>query len=236
MPAGAAGGQRAGEPLLLRPHSGHLRVGGSGALSHIDLMTVTGTASLPTGKLGQHSAVQQPCTQWGLVVAAGDSSHMAWLTAAAPVRTGSETASVFAVQPGQPCGGERLLLMFDRWRKLGKAFYSEKRGQFDISKVRAASADMRPPRLCDSHASVAVSPDCAGGVLACCEFVQSVSAVDVHDGAERPDFLLAVVSLFRIADQARSAAVQSRFSAQSITSLLHRQALIWSSLNSLQCF
>lgn len=25
--------------------------------------------------------------------------------------------------------------MFDRWRKLGKAFYSEKRGQFDISKV-----------------------------------------------------------------------------------------------------
>ena len=26
--------------------------------------------------------------------------------------------------------------MFDRWRKLGKAFYSEKRGQFDISKAR----------------------------------------------------------------------------------------------------
>lgn len=40
------------------------------------------------------------------------------------------------VQEGQPCGGERLLLMFDRWRKLGKAFYSEKREQFDISKVR----------------------------------------------------------------------------------------------------
>lgn len=40
-----------------------------------------------------------------------------------------------AMQPGQPCGGERLLLMFDRWRKLGKAFYSEKRGVFDISKV-----------------------------------------------------------------------------------------------------
>ena len=42
------------------------------------------------------------------------------------------------LQPGQPCGGERLLLMFDRWRKLGKAFYSEKRGEFDISKARAA--------------------------------------------------------------------------------------------------
>ena len=25
--------------------------------------------------------------------------------------------------------------MFDRWRKLGKAFYSEKRGEFDISKA-----------------------------------------------------------------------------------------------------
>ena len=45
-----------------------------------------------------------------------------------------------AVQPGQPCGGERLLLMFDRWRKLGKAFYSEKRGEFDISKARICIA------------------------------------------------------------------------------------------------
>jgi inositol hexakisphosphate/diphosphoinositol-pentakisphosphate kinase len=35
----------------------------------------------------------------------------------------------------QPCGGEKLLLMFDRWRKLLKGFYSEKKGQFDISKV-----------------------------------------------------------------------------------------------------
>lgn len=38
-------------------------------------------------------------------------------------------------QPGQPCGGEKLLLMFDRWRKLTKAFYSEKKGFFDISKI-----------------------------------------------------------------------------------------------------
>jgi len=27
--------------------------------------------------------------------------------------------------------------MFDRWRKLLKSFYSEKKGTFDISKVRA---------------------------------------------------------------------------------------------------
>lgn len=27
------------------------------------------------------------------------------------------------------------MLMFDRWRKLSKAFYSEKKKQFDISKV-----------------------------------------------------------------------------------------------------
>jgi inositol hexakisphosphate/diphosphoinositol-pentakisphosphate kinase len=36
---------------------------------------------------------------------------------------------------GQPCGGEKLLLMFDRWQKLHKSFYSEKKGTFDISKV-----------------------------------------------------------------------------------------------------
>ena len=38
-------------------------------------------------------------------------------------------------QEGKPCGGEKLLLMFDRWRKLAKAFYNEKKAQFDISKV-----------------------------------------------------------------------------------------------------
>ncbi|KAI3438574.1 hypothetical protein D9Q98_001000 [Chlorella vulgaris] len=38
-------------------------------------------------------------------------------------------------EEGKPCSGEKLLLMFDRWRKLAKAFYSEKKKQFDISKV-----------------------------------------------------------------------------------------------------
>ena len=36
--------------------------------------------------------------------------------------------------PDSPCGGEKLLLMFDRWRKLSKAFFNEKKG-YDISKV-----------------------------------------------------------------------------------------------------
>ena len=40
-----------------------------------------------------------------------------------------------SLQEGKPCGGERLLLMFDRWRKLLKAFHNEKKRQFDISKV-----------------------------------------------------------------------------------------------------
>lgn len=39
------------------------------------------------------------------------------------------------LQEGKPCSGEKLLLMFDRWRKLAKAFYNEKKNQFDISKV-----------------------------------------------------------------------------------------------------
>ena len=42
----------------------------------------------------------------------------------------------WAPVPGQPCGGERLLLLYDRWRKLAKALYTEKKGGvFDISKI-----------------------------------------------------------------------------------------------------
>ncbi len=55
-------------------------------------------------------------------------------------------------QEGKPCGGEKLLLMFDRWRKLAKAFYSEKKNQFDISKVgregSAAAAAAGAAALC----------------------------------------------------------------------------------------
>ncbi|KXZ56516.1 hypothetical protein GPECTOR_1g463 [Gonium pectorale] len=38
-------------------------------------------------------------------------------------------------EEGQPCGGEKMLLMFDRWHKLLKSFYHEKKDRFDISKV-----------------------------------------------------------------------------------------------------
>jgi hypothetical protein len=41
----------------------------------------------------------------------------------------------WAAEEGKPCGGEKLLLMFDRWRKLAKAFYNDKKSEFDISKV-----------------------------------------------------------------------------------------------------
>jgi hypothetical protein len=39
------------------------------------------------------------------------------------------------LDPARPCSGERLLLVFDRWRKLAKAFWNK--GKFDISKVCA---------------------------------------------------------------------------------------------------
>ena len=46
-----------------------------------------------------------------------------------------EPRTEWQLEPGKPCSGERMLLMFDRWRKLLKSFYSEKKGTFDISKV-----------------------------------------------------------------------------------------------------
>lgn len=38
-------------------------------------------------------------------------------------------------EKGHPCSGERILLTYDRWRKLLKSFYNTKKDQFDISKV-----------------------------------------------------------------------------------------------------
>ncbi|KAG2489657.1 hypothetical protein HYH03_011935 [Edaphochlamys debaryana] len=38
-------------------------------------------------------------------------------------------------EEGQPCGGEKMLLMFDRWHKLLKSFHNGKKDRFDISKV-----------------------------------------------------------------------------------------------------
>lgn len=39
------------------------------------------------------------------------------------------------LDPDLPCSGERMLLLFDRWRKLLKSFYNDKKDLFDISKV-----------------------------------------------------------------------------------------------------
>ncbi|CAK0787238.1 hypothetical protein CVIRNUC_010454 [Coccomyxa viridis] len=47
----------------------------------------------------------------------------------------TQSAKEWTLEPSKPCSGERLLLMFDRWRKLLKAFHNEKKQQFDISKV-----------------------------------------------------------------------------------------------------
>jgi hypothetical protein len=46
----------------------------------------------------------------------------------------------WVLQPDQPCSGERLLLMFDRWQKLAKTFC--KKGRFDISKVGESNANI----------------------------------------------------------------------------------------------
>jgi inositol hexakisphosphate/diphosphoinositol-pentakisphosphate kinase len=56
-------------------------------------------------------------------------------SAGAAASAGAPGADAAPTPEGAPCGGERLLLMFDRWRKLAKAFYDDKRGAFDISKV-----------------------------------------------------------------------------------------------------
>ena len=44
----------------------------------------------------------------------------------------------WAASSSQPCGGERLLLLYDRWRKLAKALYSEKKAAA-ARKAREAS-------------------------------------------------------------------------------------------------
>lgn len=55
--------------------------------------------------------------------------------------------------------------MFDRWRKLAKAFYSEKKNQFDISKVgpgwcgavrgvRGVRQACKPVHCCTWHLAV----------------------------------------------------------------------------------
>ncbi len=73
-----------------------------------------------------------------------------------PAGVGSRYSSVshepreWTLEPDRPCSGERMLLMFDRWQKLHKSFYSEKKDTFDISKVSALSCARRGGPLCGS--------------------------------------------------------------------------------------
>mmetsp|Transcript_36118 Transcript_36118/g.91148 ORF Transcript_36118/g.91148 Transcript_36118/m.91148 type:complete len:1152 (-) Transcript_36118:379-3834(-) len=47
----------------------------------------------------------------------------------------TQDTSEWSLQEGHPCNGERMLLMFDRWRKLLKSFYNPKTNKYDISKI-----------------------------------------------------------------------------------------------------
>jgi hypothetical protein len=64
---------------------------------------------------------------------------------APPASSGQQAPEEWSVDPGRPCGGERPLLMFDRWRKLLRSFFSDKKGTFDISKVGRGAARKAPP-------------------------------------------------------------------------------------------
>ncbi|KAL0037051.1 hypothetical protein WJX77_010637 [Trebouxia sp. C0004] len=59
---------------------------------------------------------------------------------------------------GVPCGGERLLLMFDRWRKLLKAFYNEKKKQYDISKIPDIYDSAKYDAIHNSHLPLDLQP------------------------------------------------------------------------------
>jgi inositol-hexakisphosphate/diphosphoinositol-pentakisphosphate 1-kinase len=62
------------------------------------------------------------------------------------------------LDPNRPCSGEKLLLVFDRWRKLAKAFYSDKKGRFDISKVPDIYDAAKYDAIHNSHLGVDLEP------------------------------------------------------------------------------
>lgn len=64
----------------------------------------------------------------------------------------------FIIQTGKPCSGEKLLLLFDRWRKLLKAFYSEKKGHFDISKVPDIYDAAKYDAIHNAHLGIDLKP------------------------------------------------------------------------------
>ncbi len=58
-----------------------------------------------------------------------------------------------------PAHGETLLLMLDRWRKLHKDFYNEKKGGFNITKIPDVHDAARYDCLHNSHISLVHLPD-----------------------------------------------------------------------------
>lgn len=64
----------------------------------------------------------------------------------------------WTLEGGVPCGGERLLLMFDRWRKLLKAFHNEKKKQYDISKIPDIYDSAKYDAIHNSHLPLDLQP------------------------------------------------------------------------------
>ncbi|KAJ9526580.1 hypothetical protein QJQ45_017659 [Haematococcus lacustris] len=58
------------------------------------------------------------------------------------------------LEPGRPCSGERMLLMYDRWQKLLKSVWNEKKGKFDISKVPDIYDSAKYDAIHNSHLGV----------------------------------------------------------------------------------
>ncbi|KAL8474029.1 hypothetical protein ACS0TY_030762 [Phlomoides rotata] len=48
---------------------------------------------------------------------------------------GKTNIDVDRIAAGLPCGSERFLLMFARWRKLQRDLYNERKGRFDITQI-----------------------------------------------------------------------------------------------------
>jgi hypothetical protein len=87
----------------------------------------------PLGLAGAASAqlshlAGAPSAAAAAFVATGGAAHGAYSSL-------SQAPEEMVLDPSRPCSGERPLLMFDRWRKLLKSFWSDKKATFDISKI-----------------------------------------------------------------------------------------------------
>ncbi len=72
---------------------------------------------------------------------------------------GSSSQHAAAPAMKNPARGETLLLMLDRWRKLHKDFYNEKKGGFNITKIPDVHDAARYDCLHNSHLSLMHLPD-----------------------------------------------------------------------------